>query len=386
MPMFGGQGTEPGPKTEKSNEESEKHSNEKPCNGGECGDLVKARRKLEEQRQKSAELSVSVGRLSAEADSIKKNMMIKIAAAGGVLVVMFIFLISGLVAKSKVENELTEHRLYRDMYDSVFVLSKKLKTERDSLRTELAGYIVAVEKLQEKYDELASNPRASLSGGTRGRANIPIEMVSVRGGRFNMGCTAEQGGDCNNNERPAREVNVGNFSIAKYPVTQALWTRVMGSNPSQYQGDNRPVDRISFRDAQNFINRLNTMTGRRYRLPTEAEWEYAARGGAVSRGYRYAGSNNLDEVAWYGRSDGTRAVGTRKPNELGIHDMSGNVREWVSDRYGIYGETGAAPGTDRVLRGGGWTQRARDCRVSARAGYAPSAKGSYIGFRLAESR
>jgi formylglycine-generating enzyme required for sulfatase activity len=156
----------------------------------------------------------------------------------------------------------------------------------------------------------------------------------------------------------------------------------MGGNPSQYRGDNLPVEQVSWRDVQEFIRRLNAITGKRYRLPTESEWEYAARGGSASKGYKYAGSSRVEEVAWYGRGNGTHAVGKKLPNELGVYDMSGNVCEWVNDRYG---ETGG-DGGDRVLRGGSWSNMAKNCRVSDRVSCASGARGNYIGFRLALSQ
>jgi formylglycine-generating enzyme required for sulfatase activity len=166
-----------------------------------------------------------------------------------------------------------------------------------------------------------------------------IEMVFVKGGTFTMGCTAEQGDDCFDNEEPAHKVTLSDFYIGKYEVTQAQWKAVTGNNPSKFNGcDNCPVEGVSWNDIQEFIKKLNAKTGLNYRLPTEAEWEYAARGGAQSRGYKYSGSNSVDEVAWYYGNSGneTHPAGTKKANELGIYDMSGNVYEWCNDWYGAY--------------------------------------------------
>jgi len=225
--------------------------------------------------------------------------------------------------------------------------------------------------------------------------NIPvIEMISVQGGTFTMGCTKEQGRDCSDDERPSHRVTLSNFSIGKYPVTQAQWVAVMGSNPSHFKGNSKlPIENVSWSDIQTFITRLNSITGRNYRLPTEAEWEYAARGGVRSRGYKYAGSNNTNKVAWNNSNSTlkTQPVGGKVPNELGIYDMSGNVWEWVNDRYGNYtaGEktnpSGFAMSSNRVIRGGSWNRDARNCRVSIRNHYTPIDGSISIGFRLASS-
>jgi formylglycine-generating enzyme required for sulfatase activity len=214
-------------------------------------------------------------------------------------------------------------------------------------------------------------------------------MVFVEGGTFNMGCTSEQGSDCYDNEKPAHRVTVSDFYICKYEVTQAQWESVMGSNPSNFKGDNLPVETVSWDDIQEFIKKLNAQTGKNYRLPTEAEWEYAARGGTKSKGYKYSGSNNLAEVAWFGGNSGSHPVGTKQPNELGIYDMSGNVWEWCSDWDGTYSASaqqnpiGASSGSARVSRGGSWSSRAQGCRVAARGGISSGDRYGILGFRLA---
>ena len=154
-------------------------------------------------------------------------------------------------------------------------------------------------------------------------------MVEVRGGTFTMGATSEQEVDAFGDEKPAHEVTLSDYYIGKTEVTQALWKAVMGNNPSYFEGENLPVECISWHDCKTFISKLNALTGKNFRMPTEAEWEYAARGGSKSRGYKYSGSNTLDDVAWYsGNSDSeTHEVGTKSPNELGLYDMSGNVSE-----------------------------------------------------------
>lgn len=207
-----------------------------------------------------------------------------------------------------------------------------------------------------------------------------------------MGATSEQDGDAFGREKPAHKVTLSSFMIGKYEVTQALWKAVMGSNPSEFKGDNLPVERVSWNDCQTFIKKLNSLTGKNFRLPTEAEWEYAARGGNNSQGHKYAGSDNIDDVAWYyGNSgDKTHAVGTKQPNELGLYDMSGNVWEWCSDRFEFYrssaqtNPTGATSGSRRVYRGGSCGLAAGYCRVSFRDYDTPDYSYSRLGLRLSK--
>ena len=218
---------------------------------------------------------------------------------------------------------------------------------------------------------------------------VTFEMVAVKGGTFTMGCTSEQS-DCWDDEKPTHSVTLSDYYIGKFEVIQELWKAVMGSNPSRFKGDNLPVEKVSWDDAQKFIRKLNQQTGQNFRLPTEAEWEYAARGGNKSRGYKYSGSNNIGEVAWYTDNSGskTHQVGTKAPNELGIYDMSGNVWEWCQDWFGNYSSgnqtnpKGASTGSYRVLRGGSWFNIARGCRVSVRFGNNPDHGYDHNGFRL----
>ena len=217
-------------------------------------------------------------------------------------------------------------------------------------------------------------------------------MVYVEGSTFTMGATSEQGSDAESDEKPAHQVTLSSFSIGKYEVTQEEWQAVMGDNPSSFKGSKRPVERVSWNDCQEFIRKLNTMTGKHFRLPTEAEWEYAARGGNKSIGYKYAGSDNLDRVAWYDKNSGSKThdVGQKSPNELGLYDMSGNVWEWCADWYGSYSSnsqtnpSGSSSGSRRVDRGGSWGFGAGRCRVSYRGSYAPGlSDSSGLGLRLA---
>ena len=220
-------------------------------------------------------------------------------------------------------------------------------------------------------------------------------MVYVEGGTFTMGGTAEQNGDMDYNEEPSHDVTLSSYYICKYEVTQALWRAVMGSNPSYKKGDKLPVECVSWDDCQTFINRLNSYTGRNFRLPTEAEWEFAARGGKNSRHYKYSGSNNINDIAWYHDNSGTptprhvHPVGCKRPNELGLYDMSGNVCEWCNDWYGSYtsysqtNPTGPVTGAYHVKRGGSWNDYARYCRSSTRYN---GATDSEIGLSLVLSK
>ena len=221
---------------------------------------------------------------------------------------------------------------------------------------------------------------------------VSFKMVEVEGGTFTMGATAEQGREAESDEYPAHQVTLSSYSIGQTEVTQELWQAVMGSNPSYFTGNLRPVEWVSWNDCQTFITKLNQMTGKNFRLPTEAEWEYAARGGNRSQGYKYAGSNNVNDVAWYwynSNTSATRPVATKSPNELGLYDMSGNVWEWCQDWYGGYSSTaqtnptGSSSGSDRVRRGGSWNCYARDCRVSNRGKLTPSIAPDNLGLRLA---
>ena len=219
---------------------------------------------------------------------------------------------------------------------------------------------------------------------------IEFKMVFVEGGTFTMGATSEQGEDVFENEYPTHRVALLDYYIGETEVTQALWKAVMGNNPSYFKGDNLPVEYVSYNDVKEFITKLNQKTGKTFRLPTEAEWEYAARGGGKSKGYKYSGSNNIDDVAWYkGNSNNkTHPVKTKRSNELGIYDMSGNVYEWCSNWYGVYSSpsqtnpTGPSSGSIHVFRGGSWGSCAKICRASYRNHAFLSFLSSRLGFRL----
>lgn len=223
---------------------------------------------------------------------------------------------------------------------------------------------------------------------------VQFTMVEVGGGTFTMGATSEQGSDAWDEEKPAHEVTLSDYYIGQTEVTQALWEAVMGSNPSDSKGGNLPVERVSWDDCQLFIQKLNQLTGKQFRLPTEAEWEYAARGGRKSRGYKYAGGNNIDSVAWCDGNSGneTHPVATKQANELGIYDMSGNVLEWCSDWCGDYTSSsqsdpqGSSSGSFRVIRGGCYYNFARNCRVSYRISNTLDYRSGYLGLRLSCNR
>lgn len=235
---------------------------------------------------------------------------------------------------------------------------------------------------------------ATISGESRKVitvGNVSFTMIRVDGGTFTMGATSEQGSDANNDEKPAHQVTLSPYYIGETEVTQALWEAVMGSNPSYFNGARRPVEEVSWDDCQDFIRKLNQKTGQNFRLPTEAEWEYAARGGNKSRGFKYAGSNTIGDVAWYTDNSGstTHDVKTKQANELGLYDMSGNVWEWCQDWKGGYSSsaqtnpTGPSSGSYRVSRGGGWSSSARFCRVSYRSSFTPGFRNFNLGLRLA---
>ncbi len=221
--------------------------------------------------------------------------------------------------------------------------------------------------------------------------NVNFDMVKVEAGSFVMGCTSEQGSDCWGSESPYHRVTITqDYYIGKFEVTQELYEAVMGVNPSNWKAFDRPVENVSWNDAQDFCAELSRITGRRFSLPTEAEWEYAARGGKKSTNAKYSGGSSVAAVAWYDGNSGsqTHPVGRLRPNELGVYDMSGNVCEWCQDWYGDYGSAsqtdpmGSNSGYDRVLRGGCWGGNARICRVANRSFSSPGFRGSNSGFRV----
>jgi formylglycine-generating enzyme required for sulfatase activity len=243
---------------------------------------------------------------------------------------------------------------------------------------------------------LATQVGANTGGGGNNNSltetinGVSFEMVAVEGGTFQMGSTSGE-----SDEQPVHSVTLSDFTIGKHEVTQGLWRAVMGSFPqapsSTYGlGDDYPVYYVSWSDVSAFISKLSELTGKAYRLPTEAEWEYAARGGKQSQAYIYSGGNDISNVAWYDGNSGSRthSVGLKAPNELGIYDMSGNVWEWCYDWYGTYPTSAqtnpvGASGSYRVIRGGRWSSSANNCRVAYRNSYPPGDRIYSVGFRLA---
>lgn len=255
--------------------------------------------------------------------------------------------------------------------------------------------------------------------------DVELEMIWVAGGSFDMGSNSS---DAYSNEQPVHRVTLDGYWIGKYEVTQAQYKTIMGANPSMWKGDTFPVEKVNWNDCREFIREINSRTGSlgiTFSLPTEAQWEYAARGGAKSRGYKYSGSDDLDDVAWYISNSGdkylsnsimeglakaskweeyrakrdeshckTHIVGQKQFNELGLYDMSGNVWEWCADWYDskYYSKSpkrnpeNSTLASVRVLRGGSWFSHSRHCRSAYRYGYGPDGRGRRSGFRLVAVR
>ena len=283
-----------------------------------------------------------------------------------------------------------------DGYDSEEGTVKLKASTPSNLQITLSKEATAIQQSTVSQPTVVQQPVAQTPVTNRDNITIPvkdginIDMVRVEAGTFTMGATPEMENPFDW-EKPTHQVTLTNdYYIGKYEVTQALWQAVMNSNPSKFKGENLPVENVSWDDCQKFISKLNSITGKTFRLPTEAEWEYAARGGKKSRGYQYSGSNSLSDVAWYkDNSDSkTHAVGSKQANELGIYDMSGNVCEWCQDWYDSYSSslqvnpTGATSGSSRVIRGGSWGYTARVCRSSYRYNNAPGNRINGLGLRL----
>ena len=274
----------------------------------------------------------------------------------------------------------------------LMIPSNKNKVEEELAKITEVSYSNGISSNKNKVEEeLAKITEASYSKGILTVNGIKYNMVWVEGGTFRMGATSEQGSDAESDEKPVHSVTLSGYYIGKTEVTQALWKAVMDDNPSIFNGDNLPVDCVSWDDCQVFVRKLNSLTGQNFRLPTEAEWEFACRGGNNSLGYKYSGSDNIDNVAWYDGNSGdkTYPVATKSANELGIYDMSGNVWEWCCDWYGDYtsgaqtNPKGPESGSGRVDRGGCWNYGARCCRSSIRNRGNPSNRINGLGLRLA---
>ena len=274
----------------------------------------------------------------------------------------------------------------------LMIPSNKNKVEEELAKITEVSYSNGVSSNKNKVEEeLAKITEASYSKGILTVNGIKYNMVRVEGCTFRMGATSEQDCDAYDIEEPVHSVTLSSYYIGKTEVTQALWKAVMGSNPSKFKGENLPVENVSWDDCQVFVRKLNSLTGQNFRLPTEAEWEFACRGGNNSLGYKYSGSDNIDNVAWFDCNSGrkTHFVATKSPNELGIYDMSGNVWEWCSDWYDKYSSgaqanpKGPESGSGRVCRGGCWFSFVRYCRSSNRFSFNPTYRNYYLGLRLA---
>ena len=304
---------------------------------------------------------------------------------------------SDCVAKNKKEQERKEaerRRIEQERREAEQREAERIEAERkraEQERKEAEKREAERKKAEQERKEAEKREAERKKEAERSRIinDYVNSMVYVEGGTFKMGATKEQGGD----EKPAHNVTLSSFYIGKTEVTQELWEAVMGSNPSNFKGAKRPVEYVSWDDCQEFIRKLNAKTGKNFRLPTEAEWEYAARGGNRSQHYIYSGSDSFMAVAWIGGYSGGRTndVAAKRANELGIYDMSGNVGEWCSDWYGenYYKSSpsnnpqGPSSGSERVYRGGSWDYPARFCRVSCRSHYAPVGRFHDLGLRLA---
>ena len=290
------------------------------------------------------------------------------------------------------------------VFNGLLVGNHQVEVRKDGYATDKKSVTISEGQTMSISGTLSSTPVSSSNGNTSSsslvsggntisipvKKGISIDMVKVEAGTFMMGATSEMENPYSW-EKPVHQVTLPHdYYMGKYEVTQALWKTVMGSNPSYFKGDDLPVEEVSWEDCQEFISKLNSMIGRKFRLPTEAEWEYAARGGKKSRGYQYGGSSNISDVAWYDGNSGskTHPVGMKQANELGIYDMSGNVYEWCQDWKGSYvnssqtNPTGAVSGSYRVYRGGSWYYDARYCRSSYRNSGAPGCRLNRLGLRL----
>lgn len=293
----------------------------------------------------------------------------------------------------------------RKKVEAAKAAEEQKRKEEETRKAELRKKEDAAKAAEEQRQREAAEQKRKEEAATQKK--LP-EMVLVKGGTFQMGSPKNETGRYDDEVQHA--VTLSDFEIGKYPVTQKLWSDIMGNNPSSFKGDDLPVEQVSWDDCQEFLKKLNHKTGKKYRLPTEAEWEFAARGGAFSKGFLCAGSNDLNEVGWFWENSGdktlsgewkaelvtqnkcrTHPVGQKKANELDLFDMSGNVWEWCADWYEQYpsgaqtNPVGPASGSYRVLRGGSWGGDAQYCRVARRLYYAPGLRFYSLGFRLASS-
>lgn len=302
-----------------------------------------------------------------ETEKEKQRLLLELKAA-----------LKDVESKTKEIESLKKH--LSDTQQALYKANHALKTNKDKEECEC-------HEAEGKEAEILLYERGIFKIG-----KVEFKMIHVDGGTFTMGATSEME-DPYNTEKPTHQVTLSNYYIGEVPVTQSLWKAIMGKNPSFYEGDDNPVESVPWNDCQEFIKKLNQKTGKKFRLPTEAEWEFAARGGNKSNHTQYSCSNNIDEVAWYNLNSGskTHPVKNKKANELGIYDMSGNVWEWCQDWYGGYdcsnqtNPTGPTSGSSRVFRGGSWNDSAKRCRLSCRNYDTPDDSNYSLGFRLALS-
>ena len=299
---------------------------------------------------------------------------------------------------SDLNDKLKESEKQRKELEVLKDKVEKLESQVESKKKELANRDLQLKKsekqrrdLEFQLSNLTASPQKKESVlEIKLDENVKFRMILVEGGTFMMGAN-EGDSEAFDWEKPTHPVTLSSYSIGETAVTQALWEAIMGNNPSFFKGADRPVEKVSWDDCQEFIRKLNEKTNRKFRLPTEAEWEFAARGGNKSKGYKYAGSNDIDSVAWYNDNSGeqTHPVAQKQPNELGLFDMTGNVWEWCQDRYGKYSNKsqtnpmGPDSSDSRVSRGGSWYSNARNCRTSFRGYYSLSNRDIHLGLRLA---
>jgi len=308
-----------------------------------------------------------------------------------------------LIGKASVKNKKTGKKTVLKEGQKVTMKGETSKVEPFNVETVAKSFGVPQDELKNHYTnknapkynlkDICNPTKSNKKTKTIKRCKIKgveFSMVKVQGGTFTMGATKDQGSN-NSNQRPTHNVSLSTYYIGETEVTQELWQAVMGNNPSKFKGAKLPVENVSWNDCQRFIKKLNKLTGKKFRLPTEAEWEFAARGGNASKGYKFAGSNNPDNVAWHqGNSNNTtHNVGTKKANELGIYDMSGNVWEWCQDWFGSYSSSaqtnpkGPSSGTDHLNRGGAWCHESKFAPVFFRGSSGkPDRKVDNLGFRL----
>lgn len=255
------------------------------------------------------------------------------------------------------------------------------------------SFVTLTNDIEEDDDDEEEDTAEPLAVTVNG---VTFSMVLVEGGIFEMGAQSEDPNAPNydseawDREGPVHLVTLSDYYIGETEVTQELWQAVMGYNPGHFVGEQKPVEQVTWYDCKTFINKLNQLTGMKFRFPTEAEWEFAAKGGNESQGFYYSGSDNIDDVAWYSaEGKKTRDVKTKLPNELGIYDMCGNVMEWCGDLFGDYNSnhqidpTGPASGTDYIVRGGCCLSDATYCRMTVRSFFNAGGASYGIGFRLA---